>query len=120
MKLIITAITAILLFSTTVWAGPFLVCDTQEGVTEYKLIWDDGEIEYSDALITIVEEKSYGAANHDMTTVKDGQSSGELFAGKPWILDGVDQNTLEWSDPSPFVLARPSKPLSPTNIGLSE
>ena len=103
---------AILLFASTAWAEPFLVCDPQEGVTEYKLAWNDGEIEYSTAI--------NGAAKHDMEAVKEGQSSGELFAGKPYVLDGADQNTLEWSDPRPFVLTRPLKPLSPTNIGLSE
>ena len=105
MKLII----AILLFSTTVWAGPFLVCDPDPDVTEYKLEWDSGATEYINAPL-----------RYDANTLAEGDSSGNIYAGGVWKVDGEDQEVFEWSDPTPFLLTRPSKPLSPTNIGLSE
>ena len=93
-------------------ADPFLTCDPQEGVTKYRMSL--GGIETtSDALAD-------GAAMADLANAPEGTTNGTLAAGGPWTLDGVPQETLLWSTPSPFVLGRPSVSSPPANLSLRD
>lgn len=105
--LIIIILTLAVSFSS---ADPFLSCDPQEGVTVYKV-----EISAEE---TISPATLDGAAMHDLADMPIGETDGKLSAGKPWVLDGVPSETIEWGPSVPFVLGRPSASQSPMNIGL--
>jgi len=99
--------------STAAWgAGPYLVCDPQDGVTYYRYVVGDELI--------IEPAQADGSFKHDLTDWPTGVTNSELNAGAPWALDGIPTDVIEWSDPRPFVLGRPSVPQSPLNIGLKE
>ena len=93
------------------YAEPFLVCDPQVGVTQYKIVWAGGATEYISADVD-------GALHYDAVGLSQGDSSGDLFAGKAWGVDGDPQEAFEWSDPRPFVLTKPSASAIPTNLRL--
>lgn len=101
----------IVLISSIAGAAPFLVCDPQEGVTQYKIIWQDSTEE-------IVIAQPDGSISRDLADIPVGERSGEYMAGKPWTIDGIPQEAMEWSPSVPFVLGRPSEPLLPMNTGL--
>ena len=100
----------IFLFATSVYAEPFLVCDPQEGVTQYKIVW--GEV------VEYVSANPDGSFRYDVAGVPEGNSDGDLYAGKPWLINGIPQETINWSDPRPFVLTRPSAFPIPTGVRL--
>jgi hypothetical protein len=114
MKLLILVFTTVfILISTLAFAaGPYLTCDPQEGVTKYKLIIDNGVEVVSNA-------NADGSAWHDMSDTPTGIHDASFYAGAFWTIDDVQQLTINWSDPRPFVLGRPNVSQSPTNIGLS-
>lgn len=103
MKKLILSI--VFLLSSAIASGQVLTCDSQSGVTQYRI---DG---------TIITDAVNGAAAWDISGIT-GTHNGTLEAGRPHILDGVDQGTYVWSDPVPFVLTAPEKPLSSTGIGI--
>jgi len=100
--------------TTTAWAADpvYLVCDPQEGVTDYKLICINEPDQFYQA-------QPDGSAKIEISGMEIGQKDCQLYAGNSWMLGGVVQQVKEWSDPVPFVLERPGAPQSPTNIGLS-
>lgn len=93
-------------------ADPFLTCDPQAGVTKYKLVINEVE-SFSDA-------KADGSAWHDMVDTPVGEHNATFVAGKAWTIDGVPQEPIEWSDPTPFVLGRPGALPLPTSISLKD
>ena len=52
MKRLLIAIFFTFMASTVVWAGPFLVCDCQDNVEQYVLVFDDGTPIVVDAVAT--------------------------------------------------------------------
>ena len=106
-----TLLILLLLIPVLAGAEPFLVCDPQADVTQYRLEWAGGATED-------VNAEADGSIRYDVVSVAVGDNSGNIYAGKPYEIDGVPQEGYEWSDPSPFVLGRPSKPSSVTNIRL--
>ena len=101
----------LLLIPALASAEPFLVCDPQANVTEYQLEWTGGATEY-------VNAEADGSLRYDVVSLSTGDNAGNLYAGAFWSVDGNGQDVFEWSDPTPFLLTRPSKPLSVMNIGL--
>ena len=99
-------ILAVLLIPSIAIGAPFLTCDPQEGVTNYRI---DGT--------TIIDAEANGAVLWSIDSIPVGTHNGTLEAGKPYVLDGVPQGTMLWSTPVPFVLGVPSVESS-TNIGL--
>lgn len=93
-------------------AGPYLTCDPQVGITKYKLTMAGVDSESN--------AQADGSAWIDMETSPTGTTNGELRAGGYWTLDGVPQGAFEWSNPTPFVLGRPSVTSPPSNIDLKE
>ena len=91
----------------------FMTCDPQAGVTQYKIIWEDGIEE-------IVPAQSDGSIRRDVADIPIGERSGVYMAGRPWTVDGVPQEAMEWSPSVPFVLGRPSVPKLPSGTGLSK
>jgi len=113
MNFIKTLLTLLLILTApAAWgAGPYLVCDPQEGVTDYKLVCLN------------LPEQQYpaqpdGSAKIDISGIESASTQCELFAGAAYTIDGQPQEAIEWSASVPFVLGRPGALQSPTNIGL--
>jgi hypothetical protein len=111
MRLLIL-LSIVLLTATVLYADPFLTCDPQFGVTKYKLTIDTIE--------SLSDANADGSAWHDLINIPAGDHDAILAAGKHWTIDGVLQPSIEWSDPSPFVLGRPDVSQLPTNISLRD
>lgn len=101
----------VLLVPVAGFGEPFLVCDAQSEVTEYKIAWDSGATEY-------VNAETDGSLRYDL--VSAGIHEGDLFAGKPWTLDGEDQPAFKWSASRPFVLGEPSDVNIPSGLRLTK
>ena len=105
------AIALFMLITVSAHAEPFLVCDPQPNVTEYKIVWAAGGTEYLNA-------ESDGSFRYDVADTTEGDTGGDLYAGGEWLVDGEPQDVFEWSDPRPFVLTRPSAFPIPTGVRL--
>jgi hypothetical protein len=84
-----------------------LVCDPQEDVTHYRI---DGT--------EIVAAEADGSVIYNVDSIAEGEHNKTLEAGRAYTLDGTEQEAIKWSDPVPFVLGVPQKPLLPTNTSL--
>lgn len=93
------------------YADPFLVCDPQAGVTQYRVVFDGGGEELSPAQVD-------GAALHDIGHLTIGSHTGTIEAGAQYTLNGEEQPVWKWSDPVPFDLTVPATP-AVVGIGLS-
>ncbi len=107
-KSLVCLVIFLLVFSSMALAGPFLVCDPQEGVTHYKI--STGDVKQ------VVAAEADGSLKYDLSQIDPGALSRELRAGSTYDLDGEPSIVFEWSDPLPFVL---KKPLVQLPIGLS-
>jgi len=72
----------ILLFAVTANAGPFLVCDPQDGVTQYELIFNGNSV--------FVDAEPDGSVRYDL----------EGLAEDSYSLVGKAGNEWGWSAPS--------------------
>ena len=98
-------------FVSSALAGPFLVCDPQDGVTHYKI--STGEVNQ------VVAAEADGSLKYDLSNIEPGTLSRELRAGATYDLDGEASEAIEWSTPVPFVLKKPLVSL-PTGLSLSD
>jgi hypothetical protein len=78
---------AIVLFSTSALASPFLICDPQTGVTQYKVSYD-GCLTFQTG---IVNAQSDGSISLDLKGLTTGTYN--------FCLEGADAGSF-WSDPS--------------------
>jgi len=109
MKLLLTLL---ILTATAAWgAGPYLVCDPQDGVTDYKLVCLNLPEQFHPA-------QPDGSTKIDISGIESASTQCELFAGAAYTIDGQPQEAIEWGPSVPFVLGRPAGLQSPTNIGL--
>lgn len=109
-KKILLAIIVFLLAAVPAVAAPYLVCDPQSGVAQYRITWDGQTPE-------IVPAQPDGSIRYDLVN-KSGSFTGTIEAGQEWILDGTPQGVMEWSDPLAFSLDG-GKPATPLNLKLS-
>jgi len=109
MKRMIIAILAIMLMASTAWANPFLVCDCQDDVTQYEIIFDGGTPIISDA-VTADCTGGQKRINLDVgpLNLADGQHS---LTGKAMNLWGESAST-------PFDFNK-TVPVGLSGIGLS-
>ena len=77
----------------------FLTCDPHPGATKYKVTIGPVE-EISDA-------NPDGSANHNIDAWAVGKHIGYYQAGTPYIINGVVQSTLRWSNQAPLDLDIP-------------
>ena len=99
-----------LLFVGSVFAES-LVCDAQQGIDRYRVLG-------LDPARTIVPAQSDGSVNYDVSTLIPGPYNATIEAGKPWLLDGQEQPAVRYSDPVPFVLTAPAKPVNTSGLGV--
>jgi len=81
----------------------YLVCDPQANVTKYRVVG-------LDPARNIVDAEPDGSVRYDVAGMAPGPYSGTLEAGWPYILDGVPQPAMKWSDAVPFDLIVPDTP----------
>ena len=110
MKIFLPVLLALFFFVGFAYADPFLTCDPQPGITKYKMSIAGIDSESN--------AKTDGSAWVDLANVPAGETNGELRAGGFWTLDGVPQGAFEWTNPTPFLLGRPSVQSPPSNLHL--
>ncbi len=106
-KLFLTNV-ILLLLSSPVNAGPYLVCDPQAGVTEYRLTgpaW----------VPQIVTAQPDGSLKMDVAAATVGENSLNVSACNVDLVwgEGCSLHT-------PFSFTRPGSPSGPVNLGLSK
>ena len=69
--------TLVLLFAATAHATPYLVCDPQEGVTEYEIV-DNG------ATLPMVAAQADGSLRYDLAGIEKGEHSYQVKACNMW------------------------------------
>jgi len=103
----IILIMAIVLMASVSWAGPFLICDPQAGVTHYKLTgpaWVTG----------IVPAQADGSIRMDVSAALAGSNALTVAACRSDAVWGeLCSSTV------PFVFTRPSVPATTSNIRLT-
>jgi len=67
----------VLLFAATAHATPYLVCDPQEGVTEYEIV-DNG------ATLPMVAAQADGSLRYDLAGIEKGEHSYQVKACNMW------------------------------------
>jgi len=74
-KLIIAAL--VVMFAATAHATPYLVCDPQDGVTEYEIV-DNG------ATLPMVAAQADGSLRYDLAGIEKGEHSYQVKACNMW------------------------------------
>ena len=107
MKRLFLSILIVFMFSTTLYAAPFLVCDPQSGVTHYNLTGDKLWVPVTSPAIID------GSIKLDVAISAVGTTN---MTVKACIADVIWGERC--SEISPFVLARPGMPTVPSNARL--
>lgn len=74
-----------------------LVCDPEPEATHYKITLSTGNE-------VIVNPEPDHTMKYDISDWS-GIITGEVRCGREWVLNGVPQGVVEWSDPAPFSLS---------------
>lgn len=82
----IVLVSVVLMVAFVCYAGPFLVCDPQAGVTSYELEIDGAVVASN------ISAEADGSVRYDMAGTANGSYNLRLRCSNPW---GVS----EWSDP---------------------
>jgi len=101
----------LVLLTSIVNADPFLSCDPESGRTEYKIDWASGVVEY-------IKAQPDGSLYYDLNAIPEGETTGTLYGGAEWLLDGQPQGVFRWSAGRPFVLTSPLGLSIPTGLRL--
>lgn len=110
-KVFALAVLTIALFTLErAFAGPFLVCDPQSGVTHYTLTLGESSV--------VTPAEPDGSLKYDVGQLPSGNTSGTVRAGAPYTLGGAPQEAMEWSPAVPFDLGKPATPRPPPNFRL--
>jgi hypothetical protein len=99
-----------LLLCSVANADPFLVCDPQPSVTQYRVVFDAGPAILSPA-------QPDGSARVDIANLTQGPHTGTIQAGAQYTLNGQPQPAWLWSTIVPFDLTVPATP-AVAGIGL--
>jgi len=97
MKKIISMVAGLILLASTAFAGPFLVCDPQEGVTEYVLEFTQLGLEIT------VPAQADGSLRYDLAewTGPHGWYEGRVMASVTYeVTDGTSGETSSATDVS--------------------
>ncbi len=108
MKRIILLVIGIVLMASTVFAGPFLVCDPQTGVTHYKLTGPA----WVPATSTAIAD---GSLRLDIAASTVGSNALTVAACKTDVIWGE-----LCSATVPFSFVRPALPTTPANVKLQQ
>lgn len=107
MKRLLLSIFIVFMFSTTLYAAPFLVCDPQISVTHYNLTGDKPWVPATSPAIVD------GSLKLDVATSVVGTTN---MTVKACIADAIWGERC--STTVPFVLTRPGLPTAPSNARL--
>ena len=77
MKKILLAVFICFLWTVSAHATPYLVCDPQEGVTEYEIV-DNG------ATLPMVAAQADGSLRYDLAGIEKGEHSYQVKACNMW------------------------------------